>query len=324
MKCYYPQSDSKNTFPCGKCLPCRINKRNAWAGRLILEAQNYRNPLFVTLTYHDAYMHYTENGDMTLDPRALDPKDRDDLKLHIMRLRKRLGVSFRYFAVGEYGDLRGRPHYHYIIFTDLDPNYVGQEIRKCWKSSNSKIGYYDTSHKIMLRGKVTVDLFNHNRAKYVAQYTTKKLTSEKSLPDGAVKEFSRMSRKPGIAHDAIVLMAYRLIRSLKRCVYSFHGKENIMKMRTLRDFSQGCYRIDGKLYPMDRYIKEKLLQLIVASDLEKEKKLLMREMLSDLSSKNRYDINQDAKARHLAKVRTEKWRKAYMMKKRLIPTDDQL
>jgi hypothetical protein len=323
MKCYYPQSKPDRVHPCGQCLPCRINKRNAWTGRILLESTLHPYAVFVTLTYAPEYLPISvvSNVGPVQPISTLDP---DDLQRHFKRLRKN-GNSFRFYAVGEYGDLRSRPHYHYIAFTDKDPITFEKEVKKAWKSDNSKVNYYDTSTKMDLRGKVTVSLFTRGRAQYVAQYTTKKLTSEKSLPAGRVPEFSRSSMRPGIGHDAVIQMAYRLIKRLNSWHIRYHGCTDLEKMEIWRDFSQGCYRIDGKLYPMDRYIKEKMLDLIIGSKtLSEEKKRLMQRTLIQLSFQNRYDINQEAKQRHMAKVKTEKWRKEYIRRKKLIPSEDQL
>ena len=41
---------------CGQCIPCRINKRREWVGRLTLEAGLYTDNAFLTLTYDDAHL----------------------------------------------------------------------------------------------------------------------------------------------------------------------------------------------------------------------------------------------------------------------------
>ena len=89
---------------CGYCDPCRINRRRLWSHRMILESFGHPASCFLTLTYNDDNL--PQDG-------SLKP---DDLQLFIKRLRSRLVYKFRYYAVGEYGDDNGRPHFHGAIF----------------------------------------------------------------------------------------------------------------------------------------------------------------------------------------------------------------
>ena len=111
------------------------------------------------------------------------------------RLRKKHG-KVRYFAVGEYGDQLGRPHYHAVLFgidfADKRPHsknvhgdqlYTSEVLDALWGK-----GY-------TLYGKVTVQ-----SARYVAKYCIKKVNG-KLAPEhygSRSPEFTVMSLKPGI------------------------------------------------------------------------------------------------------------------------------
>lgn len=94
---------------CGKCIHCLINRSEDWATRLTLEAQLSRSAWFGTLTYDE-------------DSK---PADGRVSLLHLQKFvralrdyeRYQYGSSdLRYFAVGEYGSVTDRPHYHMIVF----------------------------------------------------------------------------------------------------------------------------------------------------------------------------------------------------------------
>lgn len=90
---------------CGRCVSCRIARAREWAVRCSHEAAFHRYSGFVTLSYDDDHL----------------PSDaavsKDELQRFFKRLREVLGGSpLRYLACGEYGEERGRPHYHAAIF----------------------------------------------------------------------------------------------------------------------------------------------------------------------------------------------------------------
>lgn len=126
-------------FGCGQCLHCRINKARIWRLRIMLEAQANEHNSFITLTYND------EN----LETDSLVPRD---LTLFHKRLRKHHG-KFRYYSVGEYGDLSNRPHFHCIIF-GFNPMYP-EPIFKSWDKGFFKIGPADAGAMDYITGYVT-------------------------------------------------------------------------------------------------------------------------------------------------------------------------
>lgn len=187
------------SIPCQQCLECRIQSARVWADRCVLEAKQYKDNYFVTLTYDDAHLPY-KNG---LQPR--------ELQLFMKRLRKCFpGVKVRFFACGEYGDISLRPHYHLILFNcplnDLSYKFKVEKDGKLvdhWRPVNdgdlkfSQTIFDAWQHK----GMISVGKFNYDTAAYISQYVTKKINpknKERYEKLGIEPEFLRMSNRPGI------------------------------------------------------------------------------------------------------------------------------
>jgi hypothetical protein len=83
-------------------------------------------------------------------------------------------------------------------------------------------------------------------AAYVCGYVLKKLTKEKALP-GLKPEFTLMSKKPGIG----ALFVRMLARSLIKKGIGPTGAEDVAYTADLQ-----MIRIDGKLYPLDRHMRD--------------------------------------------------------------------
>lgn len=179
-------------FPCGQCLPCRINKRRLWTHRLMLESYQHAESIFITLTYADEYL----------------PSGATLVKADLQRFLKRLRHfcrprKFRYYACGEYGSKTHRPHYHAIVFgLGLCD---GELVARAWPF-----------------GRVHVGECNQHTVQYVAGYVTKKFIKK---DDTRVQEFCTMSRKPGLAYGALD----ELISLIKNPQYShlFEGDKTI-------------------------------------------------------------------------------------------------
>lgn len=168
-------------FGCGQCNPCRVNRRRIWTNRLLLESTQHEFNTFVTLTYKDESL--PENG--TLVP--------DDLQSFLKRLRRLIEPRrLRFYAVGEYGDLTFRPHYHLLLFgcSELE----AQTFANAWGL-----------------GGVYAAECNEATCDYVAGYVLKKMTKpDDPRLEGRYPEFSRMSLRPGIGATAMHSVANAL------------------------------------------------------------------------------------------------------------------
>jgi len=192
MMCRKPYITTGAAYGCGQCMPCRVNRRRLWTHRIMLEAAGVKDKCFVTLTYDDKHLP-TKNGVGVLMP--------SELQLWLKKFRRRIEpLKVRFYAVGEYGTVRERPHYHIMLFgwngclrglTKTRPNDA-----ESWKSccENCRLVGETWGFGAIFIGGVT-----KASAGYVAGYTVKKMTSpdDKRLK-GRPPEFCRMSLRPGI------------------------------------------------------------------------------------------------------------------------------
>ena len=95
--------------PCGKCYGCRLEYSRQWAVRMVLESQLHMFNYFLTLSYDPA--HLPAMGTVV-------KKDLQDFhkRLRIHYKRNFNHENIRYYCCGEYGEKKGRPHYHGIYF----------------------------------------------------------------------------------------------------------------------------------------------------------------------------------------------------------------
>lgn len=203
-------------YGCGQCLPCRINRRRLWTHRLFLESCKHAESSFVTLTYRPEKL--PDGG--TLVP--------DHMRDFLKRLRFHVDpIKIRYFYVGEYGDISGRPHYHMALF-GLGPSFQG--IDKLW------------THGFTYSGDLTMD-----SAQYIAGYVTKKMTS-KADPrlKGRYPEFARMSLKPGIG--ALAIPDLRATLETEKGAYLMESYDDVPPI----------LKHHNKKHPLGRYLTSKL------------------------------------------------------------------
>lgn len=125
--------------PCSSCSQCLKRRCLDWTFRLKQENKRSSSCHFVTLTYEDRTIPIAEsNGEYYYSLH------KPDLQKFLKRLRKlQLKTSnekLKYYAVGEYGSLYQRPHYHLILFNLDDPNNVS----KAWSYYGDPIGITET------------------------------------------------------------------------------------------------------------------------------------------------------------------------------------
>lgn len=88
---------------CRQCWRCKRNRVNDYVARAMCEASTSEVTATITLTYAPR----DDLADKILHPRHFQL---------FMKLLRRAGHEVRYLVAGEYGDLRGRAHFHAILF----------------------------------------------------------------------------------------------------------------------------------------------------------------------------------------------------------------
>lgn len=209
--------------------------------RLMLEAAQYADNAFVTLTYAESSL--PENG--TLVPR--------DLQLWLKRYRRYMQPHrFRFFAVGEYGEQSWRPHYHVALFGV--PSCLYGRSRYALRSECCSIcdGIRDTWGF----GHVYVGDITPESCGYIASYVVKKLNADRyseHLLAGRHPEFTRQSRRPGIGHSsmrevALTLQRHGLVDQLVDVPMSLqHGTRKLPLGKYLRRVLREELGWDGKI-----------------------------------------------------------------------------
>lgn len=162
-------------IPCGKCFECCNEYSMEWSYRIMNESTLFKDNCFITLTYKD-------------NPFQLQKRD---LTLFLKRLRKKISpLKVRYFACGEYGERKGRPHFHLILF-GWKPN----DLTFLKKENDNFIYTSRIIEKLWNKGFVSVGDLTLKSAKYCAKYMQKAIFK---TDNKKVKPFVSMSLKPGI------------------------------------------------------------------------------------------------------------------------------
>jgi hypothetical protein len=196
-------------IPCTKCYGCRIDSSKQWATRCVLEANEWKENWFITLTYDDDHLPPKKiinyQGEEYLFEHYLEPEDLTVFNNSLRRhwLRKYGHDNIRFFACGEYGELYGRPHFHGIYFNlPIPPNEL-----RWWKntSDGNQLFTCDEIEKIWGKGMVRIGHVTWSTCAYTARYIMKKFKGPEAehhyCQIGKTPEFTRMSRMPGIARN---------------------------------------------------------------------------------------------------------------------------
>jgi len=179
-------------LPCGKCIGCLNRRASDWGIRCYHESMFWEDCSFITLTYATEYLPAN---------RSLRKSDLQKFwkRLRIELLRRHNVQSVRYFACGEYGEERGRPHYHALLFGWSFPDRVRTE-----QNPGAVDALYESEFltKVWGLGKATLGIAVGGRsATYVAKYSLKKLHGEKGARvyggSGRIPPFTCMSHGIG-------------------------------------------------------------------------------------------------------------------------------
>lgn len=174
------------SLPCGKCHSCRKNRVNAWQFRLTQELKRSDSAFFITLTYDTENIPILPSGNFTFDKKDLQnffkllryyEKVNKETTMQDVKRSRCYGtvqrvLPIKYYAAAEYGDARGRSHYHIILY-----NATETCIQKAWQ-----------------KGRIDILPVNVNTIDYTLKYINK--AKEKVKPD-QMKPFSMMSKNLG-------------------------------------------------------------------------------------------------------------------------------
>lgn len=237
MICRKPFFRGKVPFGCGQCLNCRINRGRQWTWRQYLESLCHEENCFVTLTYAEAFLP---------DGGGLDKKH---LQLWLKRFREKISpLRVRYFAVGEYGEDSGRPHYHLSLFgvqgsTLCDVGDESEVVAERYVSGRGVSSVAFIVNQTWGKGITHVGEFNEATAAYCCGYITKKLVDRSGGVVWPVDEFARMSNRPGLGAPAVP----RLGAALRDTYQSWESGDVPSQLR-----------IGGRNIPIPRYLLAKL------------------------------------------------------------------
>lgn len=176
-QCLYPYMVDEQPVPCGKCMNCRNKRIAGWSARLMKEDLHSEMSFFITLTYDPDHLMFCPKNRPTLWPSHLT----NYWKL----LRKKIN-GFKYYACGEYGSNRQRPHYHAIFFVkdkDLSAVQALKIIEDNWK-----------------HGDVFVGTVTGESVAYVLKYLSKKPSVPQYQGDKRTPEFQRSSKGLGLSY----------------------------------------------------------------------------------------------------------------------------
>lgn len=152
-------SDLYLVVDCGRCINCQKKRANYWRQRLIDEFRYLvdRNPdkkhrvFFVTLTIAPEFYKKDVNYAYGL------------IKKFRERYRKTYGKSLRFWICSEYGEKRGRLHFHGIFF---DPLFDATLLPSLWKYGRCDMSVVGCSPK-------NLDQDPEKAIVYVTKYVTK-------------------------------------------------------------------------------------------------------------------------------------------------------
>lgn len=263
-KYQYAWSPVFTQFPCGWCLNCRVDKRNALIHRCEKEFIDKKCGAFVTFTYDDPHLiqhlRYNSDGKLVASLSKLDCKrflDRLNKLVHKEQDTLLCNHSYKYLIVGEYGE-RGqcfdRPHFHALFF-GLDFAVCKRLFLRAWQG----------------RGQIDIGNIGDGAIGYVNKYLDKQIfgvLAEKKYDDNNL-ERPFCHRSCGLGTS---LYSENLDYALQ--------KEHL-----------GCYRWKGKDVPYPTYFKNKYL-------LYSDKGENFRRALQDYYNHNmhlpssRYDLHQ--------------------------------
>lgn len=221
---------------CGTCEQCMAEKANNWLVRNYYESKRWEDICFVTLTYKN-------------NPYFLIKKDLQDF---IKRLRRNLEYhgyeeKLRYFAAGEYGTLKGRPHFHIII-------YNWKDIKRYFVRLNKKCNIIFESELIKdawKKGLTSYQEFDVNEIPYISLYNSAQDTIAREYKI-SLETAKKMSEKLRQNEKNGVKINKNQINMLESMIKEMEEKKTFYK--SIKEFNTYSLSIGWKEF-YDQYAK---------------------------------------------------------------------
>lgn len=268
---------------CHKCWQCREQTINDWVGRNIAETKTAVAANVITLTYGRG-----RAGDV--DHERAFVLTYSDIQKYLKLLRRH-GFPVRYFAVGEYGSLKGRAHWHIIVYWqgDVPPHKLNQNfLEEHWPHGWS---YWSGSDTAAVR--------------YTCKYLYKDVNA-----DGHRQGHLAMSKKPPLGAKYFKQLAERYVEqglAPQSLEYSFPEAvrrqtgeviQFVLKDRPAEMFLEHYLARWTEVHPGRGVPKSQLIEEFLDPDAKKRRVIMERfaELPPDLNAHQRLQVDRDRAA----------------------------
>ena len=175
---------------CGCCEQCLSKRANNWVIRNAYEQLNHERKCFITLTYakQPFFIVYKDCQDWIKRFRFEINKEWHKRQKYAKKtyskrvyalwkmLHEKEYQKIRVFGSAEYGSLKGRPHFHLIIYgwEDKNATLIG------WNKKLNALYYSETIDKTWGLGRTTYQPYGEHQQNYLALYCTPQETFKKA------------------------------------------------------------------------------------------------------------------------------------------------
>jgi hypothetical protein len=165
---------------CRQCWRCKKNRVNDYVARSMCEASTSEHVCCLTLTYAPR----DDLADKVLHPSHFQL---------FMKLLRRAGHKVRYLVAGEYGDLKGRAHFHALLFfTHVEPS----------KGEAPAYGTWSAPFSLEMPNKTNVHIrewpHGHVRADWTKSEKAARYVCKYLLADNKNNAWFSLSKKPAL------------------------------------------------------------------------------------------------------------------------------
>lgn len=175
----------------------------------------------------------------------------------------------RFMHCGEYGENKGRPHHHAIIY-GIDFSFDKSVVRYSWRLKRNTVVHFNNMLSDLWQfGDVTTDKVNYQTCNYVARYVTKKIVNKNKeyidkdisgfVYSGRLPEYCTQSNRNGLGYDYYMQHAKKINSDLQ---LSFKNQDGQIKYVPIPQYFKNLMRKHHKtdFLRMQRLSIEKQLE----------------------------------------------------------------